>query len=650
MAIEKMVMMNVVGLIEDINQVSKEIVIMGNIDVANAFNEIKESNFTLSFNEENVDELLDMSMIRPIHYEKDYSNVEKKMNTLIEIYGDVFKPRQQFIRESYDFNNTITDIDEVYSILSEPYKKISELKNKIKKIDEFKKSFEYVKNIDVNIDDLRRLEFFSYTFGIMSKEDKLKLKKNYENISAIVFQTGSSKNGDVYLVLSPKELEQETNRILRSLNFNRIELPEDLSGSLPEIVKRLEAKKIELENNLNKLNNSFSELRNEYFELVEEAYSKLKLENKIREIKNQMVSTNNFFYFSGWVPENEKDHIRSKLEKYDKLIIAFKSPDEFKRGFQPPTKLKNNRIFAPFEYLVKMYGTPSYRELDPTKFLGITYMFLFGAMFGDLGQGFIIFLAGILLNLKNKKSEFGPILKRLGTSAMVFGLLYGSMFGSEEIIPALLLHPYNNINTVLIAAIIVGVFMLLISYIYSITNAIKVKDIEEGVFGRNGVVGLMFYLTLLALVAGGFLEYQIMPKWLGVILIIFLIALMIVKEPLTHLILGKRPLYSEAASGYYIESSFDIIETLLSMLSNTVSFIRVGAFALTHVGLFIAFQTIANMMNSVTGGIITLIIGNIVIIGLEGLIVFIQGLRLEYYELFSKYYKGEGIDFDPVKL
>ena len=192
--------------------------------------------------------------------------------------------------------------------------------------------------------------------------------------------------------------------------------------------------------------------------------------------------------------------------------------------------------------------------------------------------------------------------------------------------------------------------MLLISYIYSITNAIKVKNVEEGVFGRNGVVGLMFYLTLLALVVGGFLEYQIIPKWLGVILIIFLIALMIVKEPLTHLILGKRPLYSEAASGYYIESSFDIIETLLSMLSNTVSFIRVGAFALTHVGLFIAFQTIANMMNSVTGSIITLIIGNIVIIGLEGLIVFIQGLRLEYYELFSKYYKGEGIDFDPVKL
>lgn len=650
MAIEKMAMINVVGLIEDINQVSKEIVLMGNVDVVNAFNEIKGSKFTLSFNEENVNELIDMSMIRPISHDRDYSNVEKKMKALVEIYGGGIKAGRQYIEKPYDFDSTITDIDELYSLLIEPNNEINKLKDSIKKIEEICKSFEYVKETDVNIDDLRKLEYFSYEFGIMSKEDKLKLKKNYENISAIVFQTGSSRNRDVYLVISPKELEQETSRVLRSLNFKRIEIPDELSGTLPEIVNKLNLKTKELEEEINKLNNSSLELKRKYYNQIEEAYSKLKVEQKIREVKNQMVSTNNFFYFTGWVPKKEKDNIRTNLEKYKHLVAAFKDPEEFDGGFEPPTKLKNNRVFAPFEYLVKMYGTPSYSELDPTKFLGITYMLLFGAMFGDLGQGFIIFLAGLLLNMKNRSSAFGPILKRLGISSMIFGILYGSVFGFEEWIPALLLHPYNNINTVLISAIVLGVFLLLTSYIYSIVNAIKARNIEEGVFGRNGITGLLFYLTLLALVAGSFLGYKILPTSVGVILIILSIALMIVKEPLTHLIIGKRPLHSEDASGYYIESSFDIVETLLSMLSNTVSFIRVGAFALTHVGLFIAFQTIGEMLGSAVGNTITLIIGNIVIIGLEGLIVFIQGLRLEYYELFSKYYKGEGIDFDPVKL
>ncbi|MGF7058499.1 V-type ATP synthase subunit I [Brassicibacter mesophilus] len=650
MAIERMTMMNVVGLVENINHVSKEIVLMGNIDVVNAFNEIKESHFTLSFMEENVNELLDMSMISPIHQEKSYTDTEKKMNMLVEIYGSEFKARTQYIQKSYDFNNTVTDIDEAYSALTEPYNEINMVKKKIKKIGEFHRSFVYVKDLNVNIEKLSSLEHFSYTFGVLSKEDRLKLKKNYENISAIVLHTGSSKTGEVYLVISPKELEQETNRILRSLNFNRIEIPDDLFGTPAEIVDKLELERKELEDKLNKLNKSFLELRRKYYNKIEASYSRLKMEQKIREVKNQMVSTKNFFYFSGWVPEKDQKKIKKSLEKHDDLIIAFKDTDEFKEGFQPPTKLKNNIIFAPFEYLVKMYGIPSYRELDPTVFLGTTYMLLFGTMFGDLGQGFVLFLAGILLNRKESYKLIGAILNRLGISSMIFGLLYGSIFGFEEIIPAILIRPYENINVVLIGAIIIGIFLLLVSYIYSIANAIKVKNIEDGLFGRNGIAGLLFYIILLALVVGSFTEYKIMPTTAGILTLIGLIVVMIIKEPLSNLILGVRPLYSESISTYYIESSFDMLETLLSMLSNTVSFIRVGAFALTHVGLFIAFQTIAKLIGTFTGSIITLIIGNVVIICLEGLIVSIQGLRLEYYELFSKYYNGEGIEFDPIKL
>ena len=314
----------------------------------------------------------------------------------------------------------------------------------------------------------------------------------------------------------------------------------------------------------------------------------------------------------------------------------------------PPTKLRNFWLFRPFESLVRMYGVPSYNELDPTPFLSLSYMLLFGAMFGDLGQGFILLLGGVLLGRKNKM--FGGLLGRLGLSSMVFGTLYGAVFGIETILPALLIKPFENINTVLVSAIFIGIALILISYIYGMINSVKRKDMEDGLFGKEGLAGFLFYLCLLILIGGNLLKKPILSMEVGVVIIILCIAVMVFKQPLTHLIKGKRPLHGEDIAGYYIESVFSIIETLLSMLSGTVSFIRVGAFALTHVGLFIAFETIGHMIGTTAGNIIVLIIGNIVIIGMEGLIVFIQGLRLQYYELFSRYYKGEGKEFKPVNI
>ena len=295
-----------------------------------------------------------------------------------------------------------------------------------------------------------------------------------------------------------------------------------------------------------------------------------------------------------------------------------------------------------------MYGIPSYNELDPTPFLSLSYMLLFGSMFGDLGQGFVLLLGGLIIGRKNKM--FGGLVSRLGLSSMIFGTLYGAVFGFEDLIPALLIRPFENINTVLAAAVFIGIVLILISYVYGLINSVKRKDMEDGLFGKEGLVGLIFYLALLVIIGGKLLGKTILPIEIGIVIIVLCILGMVFKEPLTHLIEGKRPLHGEDITGYYIESVFSIIETLLSMLSGTISFIRVGAFALTHVGLFLAFETIGHMIGTTTGNIVVLIIGNIIIIGLEGLIVFIQGLRLQYYELFSRYYKGEGTEFKAVNI
>ncbi len=167
-------------------------------------------------------------------------------------------------------------------------------------------------------------------------------------------------------------------------------------------------------------------------------------------------------------------------------------------------------------------------------------------------------------------------------------------------------------------------------------------------FGKNGLVGLVFYISLLVFAYTKINNVKSLNTNTWVILFVVLLALMVFKQPIANIILKKRPLYNEDKSDYYIEGGFGVIETLLSMFSNTISFIRVGAFALNHVGLFIAFASMAQMINNGFGSAFMYVLGNIIIIGLEGLIVFIQGLRLEYYELFSKYYEGSGFEFNPI--
>lgn len=649
MAVEKMSMMNIVGDVRIVDKVLKDLILLESISLVNVLREIEENSFMFNVKDENIEKIIDLNFISSLPKDEKCEDCLKKIEKLNSIFKEELYLDKNSLKEDYDFEESIKTFEGIYEEITLTYDEILSLKDKLENIDKAYKNFMHLQDTEIHMEDLRNLKYFSYEFGVLTKEDRLKLKKNYENILAAVFHTGTGDNGEVYLIIYPSSLEEETIRILRSLNFNKIDIPEEFSGTPQNIIEDLHVKKSEIEDKLESLEKKLEELKKNNIDEVQKFLGKVQMGEKIEEAKENMACSQKFFYLSAWVPASCKNRIEDVLAKYEGLLITFKDESEISKS-SPPTKLKNNKIFRPFETLVKMYGTPSYNELDPTPFLSITYMFLFGAMFGDLGQGLVLLLGGYILSRKKGSKVFGSLVSRLGISSMIFGTLYGAFFGFEDVIPALLIRPFENIDIVLKAAIAIGILLLFISYIFSMLNSIKRKDLKDGLFGKDGLVGFMFYILLLLLIGGVVLKKTIIPKTLGLVLSIVFIALMILKEPLSNLILGKRPLYGEDPSSYYIESSFSILETLLSMLSGTVSFIRVGAFALTHVGLFIAFQTIGEMIGTQVGNVIVLILGNLIIIGLEGLIVFIQGLRLQYYELFSRYYKGEGIEFKPIRI
>ena len=244
---------------------------------------------------------------------------------------------------------------------------------------------------------------------------------------------------------------------------------------------------------------------------------------------------------------------------------------------------------------------------------------------------------------------------RIGTGSMFFGIIYDSFFGYEHIISKFIplpiyLRPMENINTLLITAILAGIILLTISYFFSIYNKLKLKEFGKGIFGKNGINGMILFFLILIMVYRAATGISVIPGILLNTLIWISVGLLVFEEPLGNLIKGNDELFEESKAEYFTESGFNILETFLAIVSNSVSFIRVGAFALNHVGLFVAFHIMSDIIGTLPGNIIMFLLGNIIIIGLEGLIVFIQGLRLFYYEMFSKFYKGEGILFVPDKI
>ncbi|ADL08455.1 V-type ATP synthase subunit I [Thermosediminibacter oceani] len=651
MAIEKMKMMGIIGKIPQMNRILRLIILNGSMHVINSISRISSSDFVLPPNEKNIEALEDLPYIKPYTLRRDFSREEEVVNNLLGIFN--LKPAviPEYMGQDYEFDDFMKQIFEIYSEIHSLAESINQRKRSIEEKKTYINNLRYLEKYKFNVEQLEKMNFLTFKLLKLTKENYLKLKKNYENIPAVVLKIKDEGKNVVVASITPKSLEETVERIFTSLNFVELPLPDSFNGTPATVIKQLEAGINEDMNAIDSMTKSIENYREKYTVEVEKAYARLAMEKKVEEVKTNLATGKHLFFMFGFVPESCVVRLKEELEATfgNDIIIIVEDVQKRTPGITPPTKLRNLPIIRPFEEMVKMYGVPAYNEKDPTLFFALSYLLLFGAMFGDVGQGLVLLIAGLLLRYLKARTALGGILSSIGLSSTVFGLLYGSVFGSEEIIPALLVRPMANINLMLAGAVVLGAILIILGFIYSIMNSYIERNLEEGMFGRNGVTGLAFYVLLLyaayryAVGIGGLSPYLSLS-------LVALIILMVFKQPLAGKITGAEKLYRQLPGDYYVEEGFGALETLLSAMSNTISFIRVGAFALNHAGLYIAFATMAEMTNSGIGSFFLLVLGNAVIIGLEGLIVFIQALRLEYYELFSKYFKGDGVEYEPVKI
>ncbi|MEA4960884.1 V-type ATP synthase subunit I [Lutispora sp.] len=652
MAVEKMKTVGIVGRIADMDKICRAIVLNGSMHMLNALTEINSNYFKLSASEENLEAIEESAQLVPYTAGRDFAKDEEMIKSLYGIFD--FKPviNASSIGIDHDYGKLLQEIEKEYHFIKELWDEVEAKRKLVEEKKSYMRNLNYMKDLNMDIGKLINLSYLRFRLLIVSRENYGRLKGNYENIASLILRLVTVDDNVIVASAAPKSFDEEIERLFISLNYQELKLPSGYSGTAQEIIEKIQSEIKAIFDEIKQLKASVQKRKGNIGTVIKNAYGAMELEKKVEKVKRESAIGKKLFFLFGYVPKSKVKGLQKELwDNFgSNIILVVDDAASHETAKAPPTKFKNNWLIRPFEALIRMYGLPSYDEVDPTAFFGLTYMLLFGAMFGDMGQGLIILLAGLYLRYKKRRVNLGGVLSRLGVSSIIFGALYGSVFGKEDLIPALLIRPMANINMILIWAIALGVVLMTVSFIYSFINNWKRHNLEEGLLGREGLVGFLFFWTLITAVANSQLGFVAVSLKIFIIIMAVLLLLNVFKQPIANMLKGSKKLYDESVVDYYTEAGFGVVETLLSFLSNTISFIRVGAFALNHAGLYLAFETMAEMVNSGIGGILILILGNAVIIGLEGLIVFIQGLRLEYYELFSRYYSGEGVEYAPIKL
>jgi len=339
---------------------------------------------------------------------------------------------------------------------------------------------------------------------------------------------------------------------------------------------------------------------------------------------------------TGWVPRSELADVRARLDAvfHGRYWLSVEEPAAMEAR-AVPSLVRYPRWLQPFVPLVKSYGVPRYGELDPTLPFALFYLLLFGAMFGDVGHGAVILV--LSLGLYRRMGRTVWVGLSAGLVSMLFGVFYGSVFGYEDLLPALWLSPMHHPGQVLTLAVTFGAAFIALTLLVNTRNKLAAGQIAEACFDSTGLAGLVFYLGAVGGAAS--LAGYAYGKPSAVLALIGLTTVAAYKWHETRAGFGERLLVT----------SIETLETGIKLFANTLSFMRVAAFSLNHAALALAVFTLAAGMGH-AGHWLTIVLGNVIIIVLEGGIVAIQALRLMYYEGFSRFFSGDGTEFVPLRL
>jgi len=483
----------------------------------------------------------------------------------------------------------------------------------------------------------------------------------------------------VVWLLGPRSNSDIIDRAVKSSYLNPLSLPEEFTGTPSEIAESIRKAIEESKQKISELERALAKLADSHKKELYSVLWDVHVSRRISDAIARFGQLRHTYVVVGWVPSAQLESLTQRLKQASPEVLIEANPMEpSAHQSNVPVALQNPGILGAFERLVNTYARPRYEEIDPTILIAITFPLLYGAMFGDVGHGLVLALIGLLLGRKVLLFLRGDTLLACGLSGMIFGFLYGSVFGFEEILPHhpvfgqfFWISPIHDVLGILQLAIGAGIVLLITAHVLNMYNAARARDWGRFFFDSNGLAGLILYLSFLVILgnvaAGLFTGESFLPPFLleigridivvtiaNILFVVGLILATIFSHPLQH---WMETGHFEVEGGwgmFAVQSAAEVLEKFISMLSNTLSYVRVGAFAIVHAGFTGAVFVIARLAGggeeSGFGYWAVVVLGNLFVIGLEGFIVTIQTMRLHYYEFFSKFFRGGGSAYEPLTL
>ena len=508
-------------------------------------------------------------------------------------------------------------------------------------------------NLKVNVDELLDCQHVKVRFGFLPTEGYNKLMSNYADDPYILFvECTQTKTGYWGIYLTPREKALETDGIFSMLYFEPVRVP-GAAGSPAEIIEHFKENLEVVKKAVDEVNARIAALWHDHEAKVQMLYDTVRYYAAIYDLRRMAAVKGSHFFCVGWVPAAEVEEIAGKARAIKDLRVTVDGPEAAGK-MTPPTKLKNPWWSRPFEFFVEMYGLPAYGETDVTGFVAITFTVLFGMMFGDVGQGIVLALFSTFM-WKVKHNDLFHLMIPCGISSTIFGLVYGSFFGYEDALDPLYhaigmagkpVSVMDSITGILMVAVYIGIILVLAAMAMNMYTHARHKEWGEFIFSPNGLVGALTDLCGVNLASAYMGAFTFMPQVVAVIGMVAGLVLLLFAELLAPMVEGKPWKPAGGMGNYLMQSVFELLETVLSYLSNTISFLRVGAFVIVHASMMMVVFTLAGTPNN----LLVVILGNIVVICLEALLSAIQGIRLEFYEMFSRCYKGGGRKFTAFNI
>jgi V/A-type H+-transporting ATPase subunit I len=482
----------------------------------------------------------------------------------------------------------------------------------------------------------RERRFLELKIGTISPDTLPRLKQALTLTGFVVSVFSTSPELDHAVIAGPTGKEEELSALLRAAGWRDIEVPAELMTHPETARRRLSEAAAAAGQEVAAQCQLLDHKRESYSHRIAVARQVLTAAGPFATVSAEALrAKGSLSLISGWIPARDSPRLVDALNRKlgGRHVLELRDP---KSGELPqvPSHTAYPRWLKPFSSLVRMYGTPRYGEIDPTVLFAFAYVFMFGTMFGDVGQGAVIAAMSLLLRGPTKK--FRIFVAAIGLSSMLFGFLYGSVFLLEDIVHPLWLSPLSDPSRMLVFAIYWGIGFILVTSLISTYNHWVEGRTLHALLDSSGVTGIVFFG------AGVFWGDRFMRSGesSAPALAIGAVALAVIAVYKWHEAEGTRGEKTLIAG---VES----FETAMGFFANTLSFLRVSAFALNHVALALAVLTIAHGMG-VVGHWTTVVIGSAIILVLEGGIVAIQALRLNYYEGFSRFYRGDGRRYRPL--